>query len=138
LALHPDGRTAYTLSRNRPRVDVLSLPLPPVSVYLVPLGYEFGAGESVRFEARITNHTDERQTFEARVDVLKPNGNPFPGNPVLGPVTKGLPAGRTLVREVGFRIGGGVPPSGPYTVRATIETAPGGATSTSSFRFLVE
>lgn len=92
--LHPKGLRGYVLSANRLRVDAAALPAPDVSLYLVPERFGFRAGERVRFRATVTNHTETVQAITGRVDVDKPSGNPFGGNPVVGPVTKSLAPGQ--------------------------------------------
>lgn len=138
VALHPDGLRGYTLSFNRQRIDVLDLPTPDVSLYLIPQQFAYNAGDLVRFEARVTNHTGVAQDITGWIDVIKPNGNPFPANPVAGPASKTLGPGRTITRTVGYRIGATVPPSGPYQTAGRLGMFPAPVTFSSSFPFFVE
>ena len=84
VALHPSGARAYVLGENRADVAVLSLPRPPVSIDIVPERIHYSAGERVRLHATVENHTQAMIPITGWVDVIEPNGQPFPGNPVLG------------------------------------------------------
>ena len=78
------------------------------------------------------------QPIDGWIDLVKPNGVPYGGNPVLGPKSKTLGPGQSITKTVRFRIGGSVPPSGPYITRGSVGSFAGGAIHTSDFRFLVE
>jgi YVTN family beta-propeller protein len=138
VELRPSGRSGYVLGFSS-RINVLSLPLPPVSIDVIPDTFRVAAGSRLTLRATITNNASSAQTVDGWVDVILPSGREYHGNPVLGPLTRTLGVGRALSRTAGFRIGPGVRPSGPYLVRASVGSFPSpGAVHTASFRFFVE
>lgn len=137
IELHPDGRQAFVLSFNRLRVDVLDLPDPDVSVYVTPSAFAYEAGDRVEFTVTLVNHTNQPQSVTGWVDVLKPNGNPFGANPVVGPITKQVGALRTITKTVGYRIGNNVAPAGPFQTIVRLGTPPLDIEYSSGFPFFV-
>lgn len=72
------------------------------------------------------------------IDVIKPNGSPWVGNPILGPRSATLLPGQQVTKRIAMRIPVGTPPSGPYTMRGSIGLVPDVAEDTSEFTFQVE
>lgn len=68
-------------------------PTPPLWVDVTPDTTQIPRGEDLWFEVDIVNTTDSTLTFDGWVDVYHPNGNPYAGNPVLGPVELTVGAG---------------------------------------------
>ena len=108
-----------------------------LTVLLTPQSTTVSPGERLFYDVRVENGTDSTRTFDFWVDVVRPNGSPYPGNPVLGPRSVTLRSGRVATRTVSLRIPAGVSPSGPYTVRGTVGTFPDGVEDQSTFEFSI-
>lgn len=110
--------------------------LPDVSIVLEPDATVYAPGETLGYTATLTNNTQQAQNFFAITEVTLPNGNPFPGNPVLGP----QPVALGPAQQVSQHITHSIPytaPIGTYTYTATIGTPPDNLIDSDSFQFEV-
>jgi len=107
-----------------------------VSIELVPDATVYAPGETLGFTATLTNNTQQVQSFYGITEVTLPNGNPYPGNPVLGPQPIVLDPAATVNRYVAHFIPYSAP-AGVYTYTATIGTPPDNVIDTDSFDFEV-
>lgn len=94
-------------------------------------------GESLVFDATVTNAGTAAETFDAWLDVTKPNGQPSARNPIAGPKALTLAPGQTVQKTVRLRIPASTPPSGPYTLSASLGMFPEVITAFDSFTFEV-
>jgi hypothetical protein len=95
---------------------------PPVTVQMVPDTSPIvipQAGGSFGYTATVTNNTASQQTIRGWIEVTLPNGNPFGGNPVLGPLTLTLSAGQTFTKHMTQSVPG-TAPAGTYVYEAAI------------------
>jgi len=94
---------------------------PAVSVAMTPESVELAPGETLVYTATVVNHADTSVTFVGYGDVSLPNGNPYPGNPVLGPITIVLGPNQVKSRSIQHVIPLGAP-AGTYTYEGVAET----------------
>lgn len=106
-----------------PALSVTATPLNPPIV--VPAG-----GGEFRFRVTITNNTGTSQTFQAWIDVLLPNGNPYH---VLGPQSLTLGPNQTFGPVTLRQRVPGSAPAGGYVHRVHVGTFPGNPVATGSF-----
>lgn len=71
-----------------------------VDLELDPHGITYHRGETLSYTGTLRNLTGEVQSLYVRADVTLPNGNPFPGNPVLGPIHVTLQPYAVLNRDI--------------------------------------
>ena len=96
----------------------------PVTVSIVTETTELRAGDILRFDVTVRNHTDRRRPIAGYLEALRPDGSAYLGNPLLGPALTEIPAHAERTRSIELRIPASVPPSGPFTLRAVIGDAP--------------
>lgn len=75
-----------------------------VSIALTPESATVPAGGDLVVNGSLLNHTDAAQTISFHVDVYFPNGNPYPGNPVVGPFTLTMQPGASFGGSLSHRI----------------------------------
>lgn len=90
-SLVPEGTTRTDELPDLWPVDMgYHYPLVPVqgllAVQVIPDTNQICRGQDLWFSVDMVNLTDTTLTFDAWVDGYYPNGNPYAGNPVLGPV----------------------------------------------------
>jgi subtilisin family serine protease len=115
---------------------LLYLQTPPVEVELAPDMTVVPQGGTLAYTATLTNTTGDQISFYARAKVILPNGNPYPGNPILGPVPVTLDPYEIRVRDVEHDI----PPSAPlgeYDYVVEIGTPPNNLIDEDMFTFEV-
>ena len=81
-----------------------------VSIALSPESTTVAAGGELIVGGSLLNHTGSPQTFDFHVDIYLPNGNPYPGNPLVGPVTLTIPPGGSVGGNLTHSIPNGAPP----------------------------
>lgn len=108
-----------------------------VGIALLPDATAVPPGGRIAYDITVSNWTGEPAPLEAWIDVLLPDGRPYAGNPIVGPRSFSIAAGREVTRTLRIRIPGGFAPSGPYTVRASIGTFGGCVAGEASFDFTV-
>jgi carboxypeptidase D len=72
----------------------VDVPAPDVSGDLVQDSDLVRRGESLGYDVKLKNTTQEAHTVTVHTELTLPNGHPYPGNPVLGPYTIRLGAGK--------------------------------------------
>ena len=110
--------------------------LPDVSVVLEPDAMVYARGETLGFTATVTNNTLEVQSFYAIGEVMLPNGNPYTGNPVVGPRSITLQPGGSATAHVTHFIPYSAP-LGTYIYTGTIGLPPDIVIDSDSFQFIV-
>jgi len=88
-----------------------------VTLTFIPLGDEVQAGDSLQFRVRVRNNTAVAQPVEGWIDAILPNGNPFNGNPVVGPKNKSIPPSANITKNFSLAIPNNVNPGGPFFLR---------------------
>lgn len=141
-AFSPDGSTAYFHvigSDNAGRLYAITLEerLAPVTIQLDPESATVRPGERLFYDVTVSNPAPELQTVNAWIDIFKPNGQPYNGNPIEGPKTVTLATGQTRSVTVSLRIPASAPPSGPYTLSASLGSFPLQVDASSSFTFTI-
>ena len=96
------GGGANRLYQLEPGNKVVSVGLSPTSTTVDPGGVREVTGSLV-------NHTAQSQTRGVMVDVYLPNGNPYPGNPVFGPLSLPLGPGASVSQTISHDIPAGAP-----------------------------
>ena len=76
-------------------------------------------GGNLDLTVDLTNITRYPQSFEAWLDVILPNGNEYPGNPYVGPVSLDLTSGQTLSQDLTLQIPDGIP-AADYRLRVGV------------------
>jgi predicted outer membrane repeat protein len=108
----------------------------PVTIYLTPdTTAVTGMGE-LGVTYTLINIDTEPWTFHLRSDVTLPNGNPYPGNPLVGPVKVTLPGERAIQRHVTHPVAGQSIP-GTYTYKSIIGQLPGQLIDKDRFYFTI-
>jgi outer membrane protein assembly factor BamB len=85
---------------------------PVVSVRPIPDNPVVKRGETLGVTLRLWNQSAQAQTFWGRIDVTLPNGQPFPGNPILGPRQVTMNPGQ----QINFHVSHMVPQGAPLGV----------------------
>ncbi|KPL07904.1 hypothetical protein AMJ71_08710, partial [candidate division TA06 bacterium SM1_40] len=93
-------------------------------------------GETLVYEATAVNTTNQVQNVYFRADVVLPNGNPYQGNPVLGPIQATLQPGQTRTVELSHHIPVAAP-YGDYQYRAVLYRLPNEAVDGRTFEFTI-
>lgn len=70
----------------------------------------------------VRNYYGKRKMVETRVEVSKPNGAPWRGNPLAGPKSFSIADGRTRTRTTRIRIPASPLPSGRNTIEVAGDT----------------
>ncbi|KPK69135.1 hypothetical protein AMJ71_06895 [candidate division TA06 bacterium SM1_40] len=70
-----------------------------LDVTLEPHSISYHRGETLSYTGEVRNLTDQPQTFYIEANVTLPNGNPYPRNPVLGPIQVTLQPYAVLSRD---------------------------------------
>jgi hypothetical protein len=112
----------------------IGAPLPDVTIELVPDATSYSPGETLGYDFIVTNTTEEAQSFYGVADVTLPNGNPFPGNPVLGPIYVTLQPLQVIQGHRTHQIPLGAP-TGTYTYRVRIGLPPNTVIDQDEFDF---
>ncbi len=107
-----------------------------VSVGLAPQSTTVSPGGILRVNGSLLNHTEEVQAVELWVDIYLPNGNPYPGNPLLGPMALPVPPGAYLSRTVSHPVPGRAP-TGDYRYQAVL-TIDDQVVDVTEFNFTIE
>ncbi len=107
-----------------------------VSVGLSPAATTLSPGGTLEVTASLLNHTETAQSMEVWVDLYLPNGNPYPGNPLVGPLAPSLGPGAFVSRALSHQIPAGAP-AGDYLYQAEL-TIGGDTVDVTSFNFTIE
>jgi len=93
-------------------------------------------GGTLGYTATVTNLTGSTQTFQFWTEVVLPNGNPYPGNPVVGPRWVTLNPYQTKSGHVSHKVPNNAP-LGTYTYTGKAGTYPSDVWDEDSFNFEV-
>jgi hypothetical protein len=110
--------------------------LPEVVVNLEPQSPTVPQGGTLSYTARLRNRTDEVQMVWGRANVYLPNGNPFPGNPVVGPRPVTLNPGQQVVVNYSHPIPAGAP-LGTFTYEVQVGVPPADLIDADLFEFQI-
>lgn len=72
-----------------------------IRITVTPQGTVVPRGGTLNLTIEVENFTAQTQSFQAWTDVYLPNGNPFPGNPIVGPVSVTLQPYQTKSKALG-------------------------------------
>jgi len=108
-----------------------------VDVMLAPQSTTVSPGGRLAYEITVANRTAEPRPLDAWIDVILPDGRSYSGNPIVGPRSFTIAAGREVRRTLRIRVPRSVGPSGPYTVRASLGTFGGCVADAATFDFSV-
>jgi len=98
----------------------VDVPLPAVSCDITEDSDLIHWGEYLGYTISLENNTGGPETVQVRTDLWLPDGNPYPGNPILGPASITLPGGAHGSRHFTNLVPAGAP-AGFYSYRVTIE-----------------
>jgi parallel beta-helix repeat protein len=93
----------------------------PITIYLTPDTTVYHRKENLGVTYTVINIDPDPVTFSLRTDVYLPSGNPYPGNPVVGPKEITLGSGKTKQRWIKHYIPGSAP-LGVYTYTTTLNS----------------
>ena len=108
----------------------------PLTIYLTPDTTTVPRSGELGVTYTLVNIEPDPWTFYLRSDVYLPNGEPYPGNPVIGPRKITLPGERNIQRHLTDTIPGKAP-LGAYTYRSRIGLPPDQLIDEDSFGFEV-
>jgi hypothetical protein len=108
-----------------------------IDVVLVPHSTTVSRGGRLFYDVTVSNLTSEPRPIEAWIDVLLPDGRSYAGNPIVGPRSASIGAGSQVTRTLRISAPRSVPPSGPYTIRATVGIFDACISDAASFQFNV-
>jgi len=108
--------------------------LPEVVIDLAPQATTVPQGGTLSYVAGLTNRTDEVQMVWGRANVYLPNGNPFPGNPVVPPTPVTLNPGATVTVNYSHPVPAGAP-LGVYTYEVQVGVPPANLIDDDRFEF---
>lgn len=138
------GDVAAVITLEPPIEDGLSVlfatgdvPTSSISVQARALTPQVVPGSFFEFVVTVTNGGAGAETFDGWLDVFKPNGLPWSGNPIAGPKSVTLAAGQTIEKQVSLRIPASTPPSGPYRIDVSVGGYPAVVSDTASVQFEV-
>lgn len=106
----------------------------PLSVRLVPDTATVARGDTLRLTATIQNTTASSVSLDGWADVTLPNGNPYAGNPVVGPMSFVIASGGEIVKHVSHPVPA-VAPLGTYAYAGKVGTYPGVVDAECEFEF---
>jgi hypothetical protein len=110
----------------------------PVTIYLTPDTTAYHRKENLGVTYTVINIDPDPVTFSLQTDVYLPSGNPYPGNPIVGPKEVTLPGEKTKQRWIKHYIPGNAP-LGVYTYSTTLNSVLyDDVIDEDSFRFVVE
>ncbi|KPJ51628.1 hypothetical protein AMJ39_09575 [candidate division TA06 bacterium DG_24] len=110
--------------------------LPAIGLYLDPDATIYHRGETLGYTAYVANNTSSSQSVVGRADVRLPNGNPYSGNPVVGPRTVNLSSGQSVHPHLTHHLPQAAP-FGAYIYTVTVENGEGDIIARDSFAFTV-
>jgi predicted outer membrane repeat protein len=147
---HPDSPVVEGTTRTDEVCDVWPVdmgyhyypcesgPVPPLVVQVTPDTTQVVRGEDLWFAVDVVNVTDSTLIFDAWVDAYYYNGNPYAGNPVLGPVELALGGGFGLYgvrRHVHIPLC--APYGGPYALYVRTGNHPDSVWAEDYFEFAI-
>ncbi len=112
--------------------DVMVMGAGAVSITLTPDTTVIAKGETMGITFDIHNGSGESKTFDVWTEVTMPGGDPYSGNPHLGPVSVTLASGGTITSYQTFVIPMAAP-TGVYGYEGLLGDYPGTVWDTDSF-----
>jgi hypothetical protein len=108
----------------------------PLVITLQPDVTILAPGDSLGYSATIVNNSEETQNVWGLTKVTLPNGNPYPGNPLLGPRPITIGPLDTLVTHIEHLVPLNAPP-GIYSYEALVGIPPDSLLAQDAFDFEV-
>jgi hypothetical protein len=108
----------------------------PVGLDIVPDAVTVERGDTLRFSVTLTNHALSSQSLWGLGEVTLPNGNPYSGNPIDGPVFVTLDPGETKQLQRSHRVPIDAP-LGLYTYTGKLGLPPDSLVAQDAFSFVV-
>jgi len=112
------------------------VPPSPVSIDLVLDTTTVQRGGTLGFTVTVVNNTDSTKTVQVWTEATLPNGNPYPGNHVLGPRSVNLNPHQTISHRINHRVPNNAP-LGKYKYSGKVGTYPSPNLDADSFTFTV-
>jgi len=109
---------------------------PAVTVSLEPDAYEVPRGGTLGYTVTVENLSSSAQSFYGLIDAWLPNGSPYSGNPLLGPVPVTLAPGGSR-SEYLTRTVPAIAPLGEYLLRVKVGNPPADLLDQDFFHFRV-
>jgi hypothetical protein len=116
--------------------DLLIVGQPAVTVSIEGDAYEVPRGGTLGYTVTVKNLSSSSVSFYGLVDAWLPNGNPFGGNPLVGPQGVTLGPGATQTVHLGRTVPG-MAPLGEYLVRVKVGNPPADLLDQDYFHFRV-
>lgn len=141
LEVSRDGYVAQTITNisvvggTPTTVDVALQPV-VLTIALTPDATTIRRGGTLGLTIAVTNDSDVSQRQQVWTEVTMPSGHPYPGNPVIGPVTRTFQPHQTQSQHVTHTIPVNAP-LGDYTYTGKVGTYPGTVIDEDSFTFTV-
>jgi len=110
--------------------------LKTVDIELAPDSTTLHRGSKLSFNLKLTNNSAQTQTVQVWTGAFMPNGEPYSGNPILGPKTVTLTAHQTITRKVTHKIPNNAP-YGTYTYCGYTGTYPTPVWDQDCFKFSI-
>jgi predicted outer membrane repeat protein len=108
----------------------------PLTIYLSPDTTVVVRHEKLGVTYTVINIEPNPWTFYLQTDVYLPNGKPYPGNPIVGPMEVTLQGEQTKQKRIRHSVPGKAP-LGIYTYESTISTSVNDIIDQDSFEFEV-
>jgi predicted outer membrane repeat protein len=108
----------------------------PLTIYLTPDTTVIARPGELGVTYTVINIDPDPWTFDLRSDVFLPNGKPYPGNPIVGPMEITLPGEKNVQRHLSHPVPGKAP-KGTYRYRCRIGLLSDQLYDEDSFRFEV-
>ena len=109
---------------------------PVVSARVIPDATTVPRGGTLGVTVKLWNQSSQAQTFWGRIDVTLPSGQPYPGNPVMGPRQVTMNPGQQISLHVTHPVPNAAP-LGEYQYTLKIGWPPATLIDLDSFAFLV-
>jgi len=107
-----------------------------VTIALVPDQTSVLRGGNLGITITVTNSSSVSQTVQVWTEAILPNGNPYPGNPVIGPRTVTLSPNETKRKHITHHIPNNAP-LGDYLYCGKVGTYPSPVDDQDCFTFTV-
>ena len=108
----------------------------PISLRLVPDTTVISRGDTLELTATVQNTTGSPVPLDGWTEVTLPNGNPYAGNPVAGPLSFVLNPGHGVTRHIAHRVPLNAP-LGTYVYVGKVGTYPNQVEAECEFEFSV-
>jgi len=116
---------------------LVSVGISPLTILLEPASPQAHAGEDWLVDVTVANASTDPWTGDVWVEVFKPHRASWRGNPIAGPRQVPLGPGAWIRKTLRVGIPAAAPPGGPFLVRGSIGTWPGGPDDVAAVEFSI-